>query len=178
METRQFFNQYSKVSCCSFHIQSSLLVVGFTSGVFGLYELPDFTNIHTLRFFLVLLHHPNHLLFFIYFIYLLVKNLNSISKSSITNISINKTGEWLGFVIKSASGQINGHVIVWEWQAQTYILKQQGIGSGLGDLRVCYGNDSSIVASGGQDSKVRLWNTQSGSCFVTFDQHTGPITGN
>jgi periodic tryptophan protein 2 len=28
---------------------SSLLTVGFSSGIFGLYELPDFNDIHTLR---------------------------------------------------------------------------------------------------------------------------------
>ncbi|KAL6631994.1 WD40-repeat-containing domain protein [Neocallimastix sp. 'constans'] len=45
---REYFNQI-KVQCANFHIQNNLLVVGFTSGIFGLYKLPDFKNIHTLR---------------------------------------------------------------------------------------------------------------------------------
>ena len=30
--------------------------------------------------------------------------------------------------------------------------------------------------AGGGDAKVKLWSPQSGFCFVTFDQHTGPVT--
>ena len=45
---REYFNQ-GKVQCATFHIKNNLLVVGFNSGIFGLYELPDFNNIHTLR---------------------------------------------------------------------------------------------------------------------------------
>ena len=45
---REYFNQ-GKVQCATFHLQNNLLVVGFNSGIFGLYELPDFNNIHTLR---------------------------------------------------------------------------------------------------------------------------------
>jgi hypothetical protein len=32
------------------------LVVGFSSGVFGLYEMPDFNQIHTLRYGIVCPH--------------------------------------------------------------------------------------------------------------------------
>lgn len=48
--SRNYFNQNNaKVKCATFHPGSNLLVVGFSSGVFGLYELPDFNTIHTLR---------------------------------------------------------------------------------------------------------------------------------
>jgi periodic tryptophan protein 2 len=48
---KHFFNQnHSNVVSADFHPLSNLLVVGFASGVFGLWELPDFTNIHTLRY--------------------------------------------------------------------------------------------------------------------------------
>lgn len=47
---RDYFMQAStKVTCAAFHAQSNLLVVGFSSGVFGLYDLPEFNQIHTLR---------------------------------------------------------------------------------------------------------------------------------
>lgn len=47
---RHYFNQNNaKLRCATFHPQSNLLVAGFTNGVFGLYELPEFNMIHTLR---------------------------------------------------------------------------------------------------------------------------------
>jgi WD40 repeat protein len=33
------------------------------------------------------------------------------------------------------------------------------------------------IATGGEDSKVKVWNVSSGFCFVTFSKHIGPITG-
>jgi periodic tryptophan protein 2 len=47
-----YFNQnHAKVACATFFPQTGLLSVGFDSGIFGIWELPDFTNIHTLRLF-------------------------------------------------------------------------------------------------------------------------------
>ena len=39
----------AKVKCAAYHAESDLLVAGFSNGLFGLYELPDFNMIHTLR---------------------------------------------------------------------------------------------------------------------------------
>jgi periodic tryptophan protein 2 len=39
----------AKVNCASYHPSSNLLVVGFSNGLFGLYELPEFNQIHLLR---------------------------------------------------------------------------------------------------------------------------------
>ena len=44
-----FLQNDAKLKCASFHAKSNLLVVGFSNGIFGLYELPDSNNIHTLR---------------------------------------------------------------------------------------------------------------------------------
>ncbi len=44
-----FPKDLSKVSCVTLHKPSQLLVVGFVSGVFSLYEMPDFNLIHSLR---------------------------------------------------------------------------------------------------------------------------------
>ena len=47
---RHFFMQNNaKITCATFHSSSGLLVVGFSNGLFGLYELPDFNMLHTLR---------------------------------------------------------------------------------------------------------------------------------
>ena len=47
---RHYFSQsHAKVSCAAYHSTLNLLVMGFSNGLFGLYELPDFNMIHTLR---------------------------------------------------------------------------------------------------------------------------------
>lgn len=44
-----FMQNHAKVSCCGYQRNAGILAVGFTTGVFGIYELPDFVNIHSLR---------------------------------------------------------------------------------------------------------------------------------
>lgn len=34
-----------------------------------------------------------------------------------------------------------------------------------------------LIATGGEDSKVKLWSTSSGFSHVTFSAHTAPVTG-
>ena len=47
---RHFFMQSNaKAKCATYHAASNLFVVGFSNGLFGLYELPAFNMIHTLR---------------------------------------------------------------------------------------------------------------------------------
>lgn len=49
---KDFFMQNdAKVNCAAFHAPSNLLVVGFSNGLFGLYDLPEFNMIHLLRYF-------------------------------------------------------------------------------------------------------------------------------
>ena len=44
-----FFQNNAKVDCSTYHPASNLMVIGFSSGIFCLYELPEFSTIHTLR---------------------------------------------------------------------------------------------------------------------------------
>eukprot|EP00744_Colponema_vietnamica_P009652 GILI01013704.1.p1 GENE.GILI01013704.1~~GILI01013704.1.p1 ORF type:complete len:671 (+),score=201.45 GILI01013704.1:103-2013(+) len=131
----------AKVTSAAFHPGSQLLVVGFSSGIFGLYELPFFTPLHTL----------------------------SVSQHKISSVTINSTGEWLAL-----GSQALGQLLVWEWQSETYVLKQQGH---LYDLNVVsYSPDGQTIATGGDDGKLKLWNASTGFCFVTFSDHAGSIT--
>eukprot|EP00124_Ichthyophonus_hoferi_P002564 Ihof_evm3s179 gene=Ihof_evmTU3s179 len=140
---KHFFpHNHAKIMCCSFHGATNILVVGLSSGIFMLYEMPDFNNIHTL----------------------------SISQKRITSVAINNTGEWLAFGCAKI-----GQLLVWEWKSESYVLKQQGH---FYDMNVlAYSPDGQLVATGGDDGKVKVWNTRTGFCFVTFSDHAAGITG-
>jgi len=141
---KHFFLQdhHAKVMCAQLHRKKNadLLVVGFETGVFGLYEMPDFNLIHTL----------------------------TISQKRINTVAINSSGDWLAFGAAKL-----GQLLVWEWQSETYILKQQGHFFDMNT--VCYSPDGQLIATGGDDGKVKLWNASTGFCFVTFKDHTGPV---
>lgn len=138
---KNFFNQDAKVSCCTFHPKSNLLVVGFSSGIFGLYELPSFTNIQVL----------------------------SISQNAIDHVTINSTGEWLAFGASKL-----GQLLVWEWQSESYVIKQQGHFDSLNDA--VYSPDGSKIVTAADDGKIKVWDAYSGFCIVTFTEHTSGVT--
>lgn len=51
---KNYFSQnHATVTAVAFHPESGLLSCGFSSGIFGIWDLADFTNIHTLRFILI-----------------------------------------------------------------------------------------------------------------------------
>ncbi|XP_022217803.2 periodic tryptophan protein 2 homolog [Drosophila obscura] len=94
----------------------------------------------------------------------------SISDYPISAAMFNSTGDWVAL----ASREI-GQLLVWEWQSEQYIMKQQGHSSEM--TCIAYSSDGQYIATGGEDSKVKLWNTQSSFCFVTFSEHTSGVTG-
>ncbi|KAI0346477.1 WD40 repeat-like protein [Trametopsis cervina] len=139
---RNYFNQANtRVVCSAFHRASNLLIIGFSTGVFGLWEMPAFSNIHTL----------------------------SISQEKISSVAINPSGEWLAFGARKL-----GQLLVWEWQSESYVLKQQGHYFDMNTLT--YAPDGQNVATGGDDGKVKVWNTTSGFCFVTFSEHSAAVS--
>ncbi|CAL9121996.1 unnamed protein product [Musa textilis] len=67
---KDFFMQSpAKLTACDYHRELDMVVVGFSNGVFGLYQMPDFVCIHLL----------------------------SISREKITTAVFNKLGNWLTF---------------------------------------------------------------------------------
>ncbi|GAA5980269.1 hypothetical protein JCM5350_000893 [Sporobolomyces pararoseus] len=142
IQDRNYFLQTgSKVTSTTFHPPSNLLVVGFSNGVFGLWEMPSFTSVHTL----------------------------SISQEKITSVAINETGEWLAFGASKL-----GQLLVWEWQSESYVLKQQGHFYDMNTLS--FSSDGQQVATGGDDGKLKVWNSSTGFCFVTFEDHSSAIS--
>jgi len=49
IERHYIMQNNAKVKCVAYHAESNLIVVGLSNGLFGLYELPEFSMIHTLR---------------------------------------------------------------------------------------------------------------------------------
>lgn len=139
---KHFFMQGSAhVRCAAFHPSSNLLVAGFSDGLFGLYEMPDFNNIHKL----------------------------SISQNDIDFVTINTSGEWLAFGASKL-----GQLLVWEWQSESYILKQQGHFDSMNSL--VYAPDGQRIVTTADDGKIKVWDIQSGFCIVTFTEHTSGVT--
>ncbi|KFH41296.1 Periodic tryptophan protein-like protein [Hapsidospora chrysogenum ATCC 11550] len=141
VERHYFMQGSSHVRCAAFHPDSNLLVAGFSDGIFGLYEMPDFNNIHKL----------------------------SISQNDIDFVTINKSGEWLAFGASKL-----GQLLVWEWQSESYILKQQGHFDSMNSL--VYSPDGRRIITTADDGKIKVWDVESGFCIVTFTEHTSGVT--
>ncbi|XP_053721921.1 PWP2 small subunit processome component [Synchiropus splendidus] len=93
----------------------------------------------------------------------------SISDRRISSVAVNCSGDWISF---GCSGM--GQLLVWEWQSESYVFKQQGHFNNMASL--AYSPDGQYIATGGDDGKVKVWNTNSCLCFVTFTEHTSSIT--
>lgn len=97
-----------------------------------------------------------------------------------------------------------GQLLVWEWQSESYVFKQQGHFNNMASL--AYSPDGQHIVTGGDDGKVsfdgfvvemslagvglqgirgeiscfpqvKVWNSTSGLCFVTFTEHVSSVTG-
>lgn len=97
-----------------------------------------------------------------------VHTLN-ISNEKISSVAINPSGEWLAFGASKL-----GQLLVWEWQSESYVLKQQGHYYDMNTLT--FSPDGQNIATGGEDGKVKLWNATSGFCFVTFPEHSASVS--
>ena len=130
-------------------INSRLLLLGFENGTFGLFAIND-EHVSTLHGL-------------------------SVSRSSVRSVSISPGGDWLGFACcDTLDTDLNGCLIVWEWKSETFVFKQQGhFEQSMTCLDISA--DGQYIATGGKDSKVKLWNTLSGNCASTFSDHHGEI---
>jgi periodic tryptophan protein 2 len=102
-----------------------------------------------------------------------VANIHSLSvgaKQLIKSCKLNKSGDWLALGCPSSQ-----QLLVWEWRSETYVLKQRGHAYGMRCM--AYSPDGVVVCTGGEDGKVKLWNSTSGFCYVTMEKtHTAAIT--
>lgn len=84
-------------------------------------------------------------------------------------MSINETGEWLAFGASKL-----GQLLVWEWQSESYILKQQGHFDQTN--AISYSPDGQQIITTADDGKIKLWDVKSGFCVVTFTEHSAAVT--
>lgn len=66
-----------------------------------------------------------------------------------SSVAVNPSGEWLAFGCATI-----GQLLVWEWQSESYILKQQGHYYDMNVL--AYSPDGNYIATGGDDAKVHV----------------------
>ncbi|CAH2979650.1 unnamed protein product [Chilo suppressalis] len=99
----------------------------------------------------------------------LVHSLN-VSEHRIGSAALSPHGDWLALACPHI-----GQLLVWEWQSEQYVMKQQGHTFDMTCL--AYSPDGLYIVTGGYDGKVKVWNTSTGFCFVTFVEHKSTVTG-
>lgn len=93
----------------------------------------------------------------------------SMGQNAVNTVNVNASGEWLAF----GSGKL-GQLLVYEWQSESYILKQQGHFDSIN--AIAYSPDGSRVISASDDGKIKIWDVVSGFCLTTFSEHTSSVT--
>lgn len=90
----------------------------------------------------------------------------SISENSISSLALNKTGDWLAI-----GCSLRGQLVVWEWQSESYIMKQQGHENAMSTL--AYSHDGAMIVTGGEDGKVSHFYF-SHSIKINFSSNVSP----
>ncbi|GAB6019056.1 U3 snoRNP protein [Chamberlinius hualienensis] len=137
--------QFVTLTSAAFHKKNKILVTGFSNGAFFLHEMPEFSIIHQLS---------------------IGEDLNL----AVSSVCFNASGDWIGL-----ASSTYGQLVVWEWQSENYIMKQQGH---MNNMRcLCFSPDGQNLVTGGDDGKVKVWTINNGFCFVTFREHKSTVTG-
>jgi periodic tryptophan protein 2 len=75
-----------------------------------------------------------------------------VSEQAVRSVALNASGDWLAI---GCGGGVQGQLVVWEWQSETYIMKQQGHTQTLTTL--AYSPDGASIATGAEDGSVSFF---------------------
>lgn len=93
----------------------------------------------------------------------------TMGQNAVDTVAVNHSGDWLAF----GSAHL-GQLVVYEWQSESYILKQQGHFDSINAL--CYSPDGSRAVTASDDGKIKVWDLHSGFCLFTFSEHSSAVT--
>uniref|UniRef100_A0A1I8EA68 U3 snoRNP-associated protein Utp1 n=1 Tax=Wuchereria bancrofti TaxID=6293 RepID=A0A1I8EA68_WUCBA len=94
-----------------------------------------------------------------------------VSETKVSSLAINKSGDWIAIACGKGT---EGQLVVWEWQSETYVMKQQSHSQSI--TTVAYSPDGSQIATGAEDGKVKVWSCRSSFCVVTFTEHSSGVS--
>ncbi|KAF7493063.1 Periodic tryptophan protein 2 -like protein [Sarcoptes scabiei] len=155
-------NSGTFVSAYAYEPKSQLATIAYNDGRFMLYDLSEILLIHSLQLS---------------------------NQSPISSLTFNENGAWIAIGCSVGAGNkydfeneisTQTQLIVWEWQSETFILKQTGYSESITNSYEClaYSPDASLMVTGGTDGRIKVWNLNSGFCLSTFStEHKGPVTG-
>lgn len=154
-------NSNTRITAYAYDKKANLMVIAYNDGRFLLYDLTDTILIHSLQLS---------------------------NNGPISSVAFNNSGCWIAIGSSVGSGtkydfenevSSQTQLIVWEWQSESFILKQSGYSNSITNSYEClaYSPDASILITGGTDGRIKVWNLFSGFCLSTFNaEHKGPIT--
>lgn len=93
----------------------------------------------------------------------------SIGLNKIDSVIFNNSGEWIAL-----GSSVLGQLVVYEWQSESYILKQQGHFDSIDSIS--YSSDGSKIATASRDGKIKIWEVGSGFCTKTFTDHLSAVS--
>lgn len=146
------------VTSSDYNSNVNLLVLGYNTGHYSLYEMPSVT---------------------------LIYDLDS-NFGAINSINMNHLGDWIAFGssvdpevdVDSATNKTQSRLFVWEWQSKSHVLDQIGSGATMSNMHEClsYSLDGTHVVSGNMAGRIKVWSGLTGELVASFgEEHTGPI---
>ncbi|KAL9648653.1 hypothetical protein ABK040_016283 [Willaertia magna] len=154
-------NNSLRITCCSYHPTSNLIVYGIgNAGCFEIFDIDKEEVIYRLD--------KPHTIDSIQFL------TNSISVEQLLNNNLQQqdslpNSSWIAF---SKENQL----AVFDYESETFIYNQSNHSSQI--TTCCYNENGQLLASGDFQGTIKVFSTENNQCFCNLpNAHSGPITG-